>query len=690
MLRSSKLWIIVLSSIALIFLFQNCGKQSNRREMFSSFGVRPFKLASGGNHNCALYSDGSVKCWGYNGSSQLGDGGFEDSIYPKTVAGVTEAIDITGAQDWTCVVIADGSVKCWGDAIILNPDQESQAPTTILGLSNVTKITGHHYFACALISNGTVKCWGHNEYGELGIPTTTGWSSPVTVAGLTNVVDVSAGGHHVCALLQNQTVKCWGHYSAGSPDDRYTPALVNGLSQVAQISAGLYETCARLVDGKLKCWNQESPRLIPTAPIKEVALGVAGCVRYLDDSVACWGNNVHGQLGDGTFLSRDPPLSPVVGLGPAQALFLSTEYSRALVGAGFKCWGNDDFSQLGNQYDYRVAIPTAVADLDSVEQLSIGDQHQCALLSDQTVKCWGSNFYSQVGDPNPTTFVAKPQKVEGLAGVVEISAGENHTCARLNDSSVKCWGIGTRGELGSNISSTPNPTEVPIPHNVTQINSNRMRRTCALTSDQTVTCWGNIPEPSFPVSSAPTDMGLSGVSNFSTGHGYNCYAFNDTSTKCRGDSPFVLLTNIPDAPNALSLSQGSGFSCARFAGSSVKCWGENNKGQLGTGNTETHGNTSARPTLGTYTHISAGYEHACGVTTMGKVECWGGNDFRQVGNGNFIHTPNPTEVYNIHGATKVAAGESKTCAILSDKTVKCWGKYADDKHRKPLPVDVRL
>ena len=277
---------------------------------------------------------------------------------------------------------------------------------------------------CVLTKAGAVKCMGINYFGELGEGTTANRKLPVDVTGLSSGVKaISAGSVHSCALTTGGGVKCWGYnydgeLGDGTTGNRKTPVDVTGLtSGVKAISAGSDLSCALTTGGGVKCW----------------------------------GYNYYGELGDGTTTNRKTPVD-VTGLTSGVKAISAGMYQTCALttGGGVKCWGWNIYSSLGDGTTINRKIPVDVTGLSSeVKAISTGTYQGCALTTGGGVKCWGGNDWGQLGD-GTTTDRKTPVDVTGLAsGISTISAGGNHSCAMSSGAAIfKCWGDNYYGQLG--------------------------------------------------------------------------------------------------------------------------------------------------------------------------------------------------------------------------------------------------
>ena len=305
----------------------------------------------GRNHSCALVTGGGVKCWGYNANGQLGDNTTTGRPTAAVVSGLASgALAIAAGGQHSCAIASGGVVKCWGanGSGQLGDDTTAQklVPTDVSGLgSGVLAIVAGNQHTCALTSVGGVKCWGNNANGQLGDDTTAQKLTPVDVSGLTSgVLAIAAGANHTCAKTVGGGLECWGANSSGQLGDttttqRTAPVDVSGmLTGVASVDGGDLHTCALMSGGGVKCWGAAWSGQVGdgslvwgrTAPVDVSGLGSGAlaiatgsqhsCALTTGGGIKCWGDNLYGQTtGDGLAGYRPVPAN-VLMPGPAVTL----------------------------------------------------------------------------------------------------------------------------------------------------------------------------------------------------------------------------------------------------------------------------------------------------------------------------------------------------------------------------------
>jgi hypothetical protein len=358
------------------------------------------QVALGDQHTCARKPDGTVKCWGDALQGQIGSGEGSDGGIVSTaakVATIEDAIDIAAGRNHTCVVRYGGTVSCWGynlDGQLGNGESANvrDTPVDVANLTGAVSVAAGGNFSCAVRSGGTVACWGGNGSGQLGPGGGSGATTPIVVPGLEGVVSMSAGEAHACAVKNDGSVLCWGdgqngQLGSGSPTSSPTPAVVDQLPEALVVAAAERSTCA------LSKTNM----------------------------VYCWGANELGQLGNGAANSTPNPRPIVVAnLADATALSAGKNHVCAVRKTGeVACWGDGLRGQLGDGKGHDGGLPQAslvmVSGIQSAFAVGGGGEHSCAVTRASAISCWGANDRGQLGNGSsgPDTMETAPVPVTG-------------------------------------------------------------------------------------------------------------------------------------------------------------------------------------------------------------------------------------------------------------------------------------
>jgi len=309
-----------------------------------------------------------------------------------------------------------------------------------------------------------------------------------------------------------------------------------------------------------------------------------------------------------------------------------------------RCWGANEYGQLGNNSTTDSSTPVGVYGLGSkVKNITSGYLHSCALTTNGRVWCWGNNTYGQLGN-NSTTNSARPVAVAGLGrGVRAIDAGWFDTCAITARGAVKCWGNNSYGQLGNN-TTTSSLTPVQV-HGLTRgakAVSASYFHTCAITAKGAAKCWGNNSWGELGDNTANESAKPVGV-----------YGLNK---------------------RVKQISAGYTSTCAVTTKGAAKCWGSNLYGQLGDNSTTTTGKPVNVYGLGSdIKSVKAGGYHACALTTAGGVRCWGLNDEGQLGDNSTISSLKPVVVATADKMRVITSGFEHTCAMTAQRAITCWG-----------------
>ncbi len=265
-------------------------------------------------------------------------------------------------------------------------------------------------------------------------------------------------------------------------------------------------------------------------------------------------------------------------------------------------------------------------------------RHTCAVLNDGTVRCWGMNNRGQLGDGTRTPRWM-PLAVMGVTDAVAVYAGTEHSCARLRDDSVRCWGRNDAGQLGDGTTvDALAPVTVPMLPNVQRVSLGHSH-SCAWTVGMAVYGWG---------------------SNSQGVLGFDPVALPVVN-------PARLLAGLPTG-DIVDIACAAPLTCVIVGDRSVRCVGTNYLGAvLGRTPVVIGG-------LSEIARIALGEFHGCGISATNAVRCWGGNSFGQLGRGaTSAGEMVPVDVVGLT-ATRVAVAPTHTCAVHTDGSARCWGR----------------
>jgi alpha-tubulin suppressor-like RCC1 family protein len=519
-------------------------------------------------------------------------------------------------------------------------------PTVAAGITDAIQLASGERHGLALSSDGTVWAWGSNANGRLGVADLDNSPFPVAVPGVSGAVAVAAGEDHSLALTSGGIVWAWGNNDYGQTGGRWdTPQPVPGLDGVSAITAGECFSVALRQDGTLWVWGDEPHRCNPgtngpPAQVPDIGSVVA---------VAAGQNHVLALKADGTVWA----------------------------------WGSNSYSQLGTDAPVAELLPVQVPGITDVAHIAAGGRHSLAVDSAGTTWAWGDNEQGQLGIGSTSSPKQSPQQVTGLAGVVDLAGGEEHSLAVTADGSVWTWGSDEYGQLGNggtSSSNRPSPTRVAGLDNVVSVAAYQSH-SLALKSGAAGA--GTAPTASFTWTPAtPAVGGPVSFTDTSTGQPTSwSWDFGDGSSSSQ-QQPVHTFQSAGSFDVELTVSNQYGsdsvfrtVTVGAPSGSALWAWGNNQSGQLGTGSR----NPLYIPdpvevsSAGQVVSFCTGITASVIVKEDGTVWAWGANSLGQLGDGTFEDRLDPGVVPGLTGASRVTCGGGSVFAILDGGSLNSWG-----------------
>jgi alpha-tubulin suppressor-like RCC1 family protein len=732
---------------------------------------------------------GDVQCWGENRAGQLGNGSTTSSLIPAAVPNLSSVVSLTAGgrnlNGHTCAVLSNGSAKCWGynqsGELGNRSSSNSLIPVDVsetMGTSSFTPLQSHLGLK-HLISRVTAT----NSLGSVD-----SYSSSVLISGApfasmnpevsgTRITGSELGVSAGVWVAKPEPSTTYQWYRCNSPvlsPSSTLPTQCFGISGAtastytqSSLDTGQYitvRTAKTNSNGEMSVWSigtsltNQPPTLVsaPSFTFTETTGALTLSVNRGD-----WLG-----LPDPTYIYQ-PFACTIEVVGASDELDQScTQLGGSRVTNQFSLTGTDKTSLIGkhllvkvtatNSYGttqhftssaeaYRsqpvaTVTPTisGVREVGSELSVSGGDWVAYPLpLSEPTyqwIRCdtpynlWAlSNCISIDGATGQTylqsasdagkfiTVIVRKENEVGLGAAttlwnVATNAPPSATTAPLIAGSISLgsqisvsagvWqGFPSPDleyswfECENRISETSNSLPAgcqEVSGSVTQVSSASMH-VCALVSNGFVECWGmnsngQIGDGTKLDRPTPTRVySIQGVASISSTLSHTCAISGTGDVLCWGRGTVGRLgngtstdrttpTQVSNIESAVQVSAGYEHSCAVLSDGQVKCWGEGASGRLGGGNTVDQLSPISVTGINTAVSVSAGGAHTCAVLNDGSVWCWGSNSSGQLGDGTSVSKSSPVRVTGMEGATSVSAGSLHTCALLETGAVWCWGE----------------
>ncbi|MGZ9108866.1 MAG: RCC1 domain-containing protein [Micavibrio sp.] len=333
-------------------------------------------------------------------------------------------------------------------------------------------------------------------------------------------------------------------------------------------------------------------------------------------------------------------------------------------------------------------------------QIAAGSSHSCGVKTNGTLYCWGDDGDGQLGNGAGTNADQHIPMQESTTATnwASVATGDIHTCAIKTNGTLWCWGSDSDGQLGNGagVTSATSPVQETTGATNWETVTAGTAYTCAIKTDGSAWCWGgdfngklgNGAGLTADQHSPSAVTGGATWSAISAGEHFTCGIKTDGSAWCWGQDTGGQLGNggvtgnQPD-PSAVTggatwsaISAGNNHSCGVRTDNSAWCWGNGSNGRLGNGATVNQPDPVTVSGGSTWSEVRSGFGYSCGIKTDGTLHCWGSNVSGQLGDGTLTQRTAP--VASIAGSDwmAVSAGVAHTCALRTNGAVQCWGETA--------------
>lgn len=304
--------------------------------------------------------------------------------------------------------------------------------------------------------------WGENEFGQLGLGSTTDYSSPTAVGQDVNWSAISKGQEHSLAVKSDGTLWSWGRSNNGqlghgTTIDLSSPVQIGSLTTWSLVSAGQNHSLALKTDGIV--WS--------------------------------WGKNNRGQLGINSYTNKSSPIQVSGSNSGIKSIATADEFSFMLKTDGkLFAFGHNTSGGLGTGNTNVTKFPTQVGSASDWDAITAGGNNGHAIKTDGTLWGWGQSFAGKIGNGDGFINISSPIQISGLTTWTSVVTGRDHSFATKSDYTLWTWGLNEQGQLGlSNTTVKSVPTQVPGGAIWSKATANASL-SLAIRTDGTLWAWG--------------------------------------------------------------------------------------------------------------------------------------------------------------------------------------------------------
>ena len=637
-------------------------------ELFSS--LKTVQVEAGGNNTAFIKSDGSLWMSGDNTYGQLCSGNYNNYTVPVKAIGLNNIVDVSIGENHCIALDSRGSAYLWGNnsahAVSYSDIRKFSLPTTF-PVSNVVSIEAGSQTTFICSSNG-VFVQGVNNYGQLCLENRDVISEQTKIENIPGQLYKSYGKHtffNSGALVMGcgaNDHKIIGEYNLNTilkPEPvEFSSVYDTGQNHVTIIDEGnniyvrgsnKWGQCG--IEDINETYSHIDLKLTENIEITDVKCGKEHTIIKLSDgTVMTWGYNLRGQIGDGTH---------------------------------------------NNRYE-----PYAVKGMTNITQIAAGNNHTVALDANGNVWRWGDNSYGQFGNGSTVSSNSPINNYYGDLEHKNISSGSNHILYVDKDGKLFTKGDNTYGQLGTSDNvSREDFAEVHGPWGSKKIVK---AETCAdtsfvLTEDNKVYGWGRndkyqLHDNTNIDKNVPILIAIA-VIDVAAGLEHVIALAKNGEVMAWGDNTYgqIILDSISGSSytrlfsNAKKIAAGDYQSYIIDENSNLYALGKNDKGQLGTSDTE----NKSQPAfvMNNVKDVSCGNNHTAILTNSGKLFVCGDNTYDQLGitlPNSATYTSSPTDTMLFAG--EIFAGANSTAYMADGKVYQC-GSVAETQNKSYQAVE---